>query len=140
MAARSKIKSKTKVPIKKEHFEVVLENMNDSIKLIAEGQISFRQEVNQRFDESNSRFVEFRDEMNGFRKEMYGFRDETQANFKTVFEYLVKIDDELQDIKKNLKRLDETKIDKTEFAALAQRVAKLEIELEKYKTAAVVKK
>ena len=124
MASKSNPKSKNK-PIKKEHFEVVLEDMNDSIKLIAEGQMAFRQEVNRRFDDVDRRHVEF--------------RDETRANFKTVFDYLAKMDDELQDIKKTLKQLDETKIDKSNFAALAERVARLETELEKYKTAALKK-
>ena len=124
MASKSNPKSKNK-PIKKEHFEVVLEDMNDSIKLIAEGQMAFRQEVNRK---TRANF-----------KTLFDFRDETRANFKTVFDYLAKMDDELQDIKKTLKQLDETKIDKSNFAALAERVARLETELEKYKTAALKK-
>jgi len=138
MASKSNPKSKNK-PIKKEHFEVVLEDMNDSIKLIAEGQMAFRQEVNRRFDDVDRRHVEFRDETRANFKTLFDFRDETRANFKTVFDYLAKMDDELQDIKKTLKQLDETKIDKSNFAALAERVARLETELEKYKTAALKK-
>jgi DNA repair ATPase RecN len=125
MAAKNKPKSKIKPSVKKEHFEVLLENMNDSIKLVAEGQLAFRQEVNQKFNESDQRLADF--------------CDRTDSNFKTIFDYLARMDDELQDIKKSLQRLDETKIDKAEFAALAQRVAQVEQELKKYRETAPAK-
>lgn len=153
MIAKSKPKSKIKPSLKKEHFEVLLENMNDSIKLVAEGQLAFRQEVNQKFNEADQRLADFRDETQANFKILFDFRDETQSNFKTlfdfrdrtdsnfktIFDYLSRMDDELQDIKKSLQRLDETKIDKAKFAALGQRVAQVEQELKKYRETAPAK-
>jgi chromosome segregation ATPase len=56
---------------------------------------------------------------------------ETNMNskFKTVFDYLSRIDDELQDIKKEMERLSLTKADKTEIKELSHRVSNLEKEL-----------
>jgi DNA repair ATPase RecN len=119
MLSKNKLKSKIKPMVKKDHFEVLLENMNDNIKLVAEGQVAFRDEINQRFTD---------------------FQQETRDNFKTVFGYLSRIDNELQDIKNSLKRLDETKLDKGEFDDLAKRVARLERELEEYKGSLGAKK
>jgi uncharacterized phage infection (PIP) family protein YhgE len=154
MAPKNKPESKTRPEIKKDHFEALLENMNDNIKLVAEGQTAFREEVNQRFDRSDQRFAEFqketranfktlfefRDETRANFKKVFNFRDETQANFKTVFDYLSRIDNELQDIKKELKLLDQTKVDKHEFNDLAQRVARLERKLEECKDSLEAKK
>jgi len=115
MASKNKLKSKIKPIAKKDHFEALLENMNDNIKLVAEGQVAFHEE-----------FTEF--------------QKETRDNFKTVFDYLSRIDNELQDIKNSLKRLEETKVDKGELNALTQRVARLERELEECKGSLGAKK
>jgi len=154
MASKNKLKSKIKPAVKKDHFEALLENMNDNIKLVAEGQTSFREEVNARFDGVDQRFTafqketranfktifDFRDETRANFKTIFDFRDETHANFKTVFGYLSRIDNELQDIKISLKRLDETKLDKGEFDDLAKRVARLERELKECKGSLETKK
>ncbi len=133
--------------VKKDHFEALLENMNDNIKLVAEGQTAFRDEVNARFDvvdqrfaKADQRFVSFQKETRDNFKTIFDFRDETRDNFKTVFDYLSRIDNELQDIKKRLQRLDETKLDKGEFDDLAKRVARLERELEECKGSLETKK
>ena len=154
MASKNKLKSKIKPMVKKDHFEALLENMNDNIKLVAEGQTAFRDEVNARFDvvdqrfakadqrfaKVDQRFVSFQKETRDNFKTIFDFRDETRDNFKTVFDYLSRIDNELQDIKKRLQRLDETKLDKGEFDDLAKRVARLERELEECKGSLETKK
>jgi len=147
MASKNKLKSKIKPAVKKDHFEALLENMNDNIKLVAEGQVAFRDEINQRLTdfqkETRDNFktiFDFRDETRDNFKTIFDFRDETRDNFKTVFDYLARIDNELQDIKNSLKRLDETKLDKSEFDDLAKRVARLERELEECKGSLETKK
>jgi uncharacterized phage infection (PIP) family protein YhgE len=161
MAAKNKLKSKIKPMVKKDHFEVLLENMNDNIKLVAEGQMAFREEVDQRFTdfqkETRSNFktiFDFRDETRSNFKTLFDFRDETRSNFKTLFDfhgearsnfktafdYLSRIDDELQDIKNELKLMVETKADKNELNALTQRVTRLERDLDECKEAFVAKK
>jgi len=135
MAGKSKKTELTSKPaLKKEHFEVLLENMNDSIQLIAEGQDMFRQEVKQRFNESGKRFFEFQSETRANFQELFEFRAETRANFKQVIDCLMNMEDELADIKMKLNKLSEEKMDKKEFVILESRVLKLERELEQYKT------
>jgi len=143
MAPKNKPESKTKPEIKKDHFEALLENMNDNIKLVAEGQAAFRDEFTDFRDETRANFktiFEFRDETQANFKTLFEFRDETRANFKIVFDYLSRIDNELQDIKKELKLLDETKVDKQKFNDLTQRVARLERKLEECKDSLEAKK
>ena len=137
-----------KPALKKEHFEVLLENMNDNIQLIAEGQDMFRQVVERRFDESDKRFFEFQNETNANFQELFAFRNETRTNFQELFEFknetranfkqvltcLMKMEDELTDIKSRLNQIDETKMNKKEFIILESRVMKLEQELEQYKS------
>lgn len=79
----------------------------------------------------------FRDDMYGFRDEMYGFRDETKKNFELVFQYLSRIDDEVQDIKKELREIKlqlDKKADLSKVLALEARLVKVEKDLERYKT------
>ncbi len=97
------------------HVLVVLEDMRENIKLLAEGQVSLRQEMCQGFSDA--------------RKELDEFNVETRDNFKIVFEYLSRIDDELADIKSELKDLKKdlkTKADVTRFEKLEKRVFAIE--------------
>ncbi len=43
-------------PTEKERFTILLEEMRGHFKLLAEGQLSIRQEMNQRFDQVDERF------------------------------------------------------------------------------------
>lgn len=89
----------------KDYTAVLLEEMRGDIKLIAEGQISLRQELGEFKNEMyifRDEMYAFKDEMYVFRNEMYNFKDETQGNFRFVAKQLLSIDNELQEIKENL--------------------------------------
>jgi len=138
---------------------VMFESLKNDIQIIAEGQSSlserfdnFRDEMYGFKDEMygfkdemcgfRDEMYGFRDEMYGFRDEMYGFRDETKNNFKVVFEYLSRIDDELQDIKKEIKEIKIILDKKAEIKIvldLEKRVEKLEKELFSYRKMVLAK-
>ncbi len=132
---------------------IMFESLKNGIQIIAEGQSS----LSERFDDFRDEMYEFKNEMYGFRDEMYGFRDEmygfrdemyefkgemysfrdeTKNNFKVVFEYLSRIDDELQDIKKEIKEIKiilDKKVEIKIVLDLEKRVEKLEKELFSYR-------
>ena len=67
-----------------------------------------------------------------FRNEMTGFKNETNDNFKINFEYLSKIDDEVQLIKKEMAEMKggmDEGIDLIKFSELERRVRIVEKEL-----------
>ncbi|MDD3679140.1 MAG: hypothetical protein PHT36_02770 [Patescibacteria group bacterium] len=116
---------------------VVLEDIRDNIKILAEGQVGLRQElkgdVNNLRDELKDDISDLRSELKGdiaeLREELRTFKQDTESNFKTVFDYLARIDKEIQEIKVELKNLKESKIDKESYFALEKRVLDLEKEV-----------
>ena len=124
---------------------VMFESLKNDIQIIAEGQSSLSERFDNFRDEMygfKDEMYGFKDEMCGFRDEMYGFRDETKNNFKVVFEYLSRIDDELQDIKKEIKEIKIILDKKAEIKIvldLEKRVEKLEKELFSYRKMVLAK-
>ena len=104
----------------------LLENLDGSIKILAEGQDLLRCGVEDFKKETKNRF-------DALERDLMVFKIETGKNFKTVLDYLSRIDDELADIKAKLKKIDETKIERQEFNLVLQRLSNAEQAIEEFK-------
>ncbi len=113
------MKNKTKKPTsRKDYYEVTMEYIKDTVKVVAEGQKTMGEKIDRDFTGLSNNLIEF--------------QNETRSNFKTIFDYLSRIDDELKDIKNEMKKIKEelkNKVDFVRFEALESRVLKIEEEL-----------
>ncbi|HHE45758.1 MAG TPA: hypothetical protein ENL05_00185 [Candidatus Moranbacteria bacterium] len=112
-AKKSKIKKinkKVEKVFKESEVILLLENLNDNIQLLAEGQVGLREETNRKID---------------------GLREEMNEKFSLIMNYLKKIDDEIMEIKKELGILKEKKVDWSAYSLLEKRVKKAEDEIER---------
>ena len=80
----------------------------------------------------------FQDQLKMVAEDLSGFRDETkkrldkiEKNQEVTLEYLYRIDEEISDIKKKLKNIDEGKVDKKELEFLKTKVFEMEKELKR---------
>lgn len=106
-------------------FGVLLEGMDKKINLVLEGHGA----LDKKIDGLKEEFVEFKGEMRVF-------RDDTVSNFKTVFDYLSRIDDELKAIKSEIFDLKNKLFSKAEVSrleSLEKRVKEMETKLASYK-------
>ena len=105
---KTKLKPRKKAEIMSGQFGVLLERMDHKFDLLTEGFSGVRKDI-KRLDkkiddnhkETNANFKTLFE----FRSEMIGFRNETGSNFKTTFEYLSQIDDELRSIRTEVEDL-----------------------------------
>ena len=112
----NKVNKNKITPDKKEYLEVIAESINEKFEVIIEGQ----QALNQKFDKLEENLDEF--------------KEETGSNFKTIFGYLIKIDDEITEIKEELKNIRKDLLNEAEVARVEKlefRVTYLEKELAK---------
>ena len=129
------------------HSGVLLEEMNSNLKLVLEGHAGLDKKIDGLRGEMNSKFDGLRGEMNskfdGLRGEMNLKFDKVDNNFKTVFEYLSKIDDELQFIKLELTQIKsdlKKKADLDYLKILEKRINKIEMDYIKLKTIVMKRK
>jgi hypothetical protein len=118
--------------IKRDQQVVVLEDINSKFSLILE-QFSG---VNKKIDNNHKDFLEFKGEMIEFRnqtgknfKEVFGFMERTDKNLKIALEYLFRIDEEIQDMKteiKDLKKLLKGRANLDKLMVFEKRLLKLE--------------
>ena len=101
--------------VSRDRQTVVLEDMNSRLALMLE-QFSG---LHKKIDKNHQEFLGFRDQTNENFKKIGEFRKETGENFSVVMEYLTRIDDEIQDMKKELKILRETLKEKADLDKLA---------------------
>lgn len=117
---------KVEAVFKESHAIVLLEDMRDDIKLIAEGVSGLREEMNRRFEQVDKKFERIDENF----KAVFEF----QSNFSDeVYERLDQLDSKLAEIKEELKKINKNKVDVKKFNLLEKRVIKLERKLEKYK-------
>jgi|GEM_PF-2501680 len=127
-----------------DYTNVILERMEDSIKLVLEGQVGLQRQFDVAREDDKSFRDEmyfFRDEMCSFRDEMYSFRkevgtrfDKVEANQTITLEYLSRTDERIENIEKELKEIkaeikilaQEKKVSREEINFLLSRVEKLE--------------
>ena len=88
----------------------MLESMDDNIKLIAEGQVMLRGEMNKRFDEHDKRFDGVDARLDGIDTKLDkhgGMFSEINSKLETIFECLSGIDDKLENIEKRMRNIEE---------------------------------
>ena len=108
---------------RKDQFVVLLENMRDEIKLVAEGNLMLQEKMERGFKEIRKEFkeeindlrIDMKTEMNGMKTEMNGMKTEMKMGFKGMMAESLAMD----------KKVDE-KADKKDLLVLEKRVAKLE--------------
>lgn len=117
--------SKNKNELTQGQMMAILEDVNSKFDLILEQFSIFQENMDGMRQEIRSNHDEFL----VFRKEMLGFKDETDKNFKAVFEYLSKIDDEIFSLKNEFSELKVLLAGKAELQRVIdaeKRLAKLE--------------
>lgn len=109
----------------RDQYAVVLEGVSAKLSLILE-QFSG---LNKGIDDNHREFLGFRDEANASFKEISGFIDRTDKNLKVALEYLFRIDEEIQDMKtelRDLKKIFKEKADLDKLLVFEKRLIKLE--------------
>lgn len=104
---------------------VVLEDINSKFSLMLEQFSGIRKEIR----DNHKEFFEFKTETNANFKEISKFIDRTDRNLKVALEYLFRIDEEIQDLKREVRELKKLLKDKTDFdklMAFEKRLIKLE--------------
>ncbi len=105
------------------YLGVIIEDIDSKMDLLFEGFDSVRKELGGKIDD-------VQEDLNSFKTEMRGFKTETRNNFKTVFQYLSRIDEEIQFIKSEIADLKDKldkKADIERLEKLEKRVNKIEI-------------
>jgi vacuolar-type H+-ATPase subunit I/STV1 len=133
----NKLDKKTEKVFREGEVGVLLENINDNIKLVAEGHLDLERKIDNLSEELNGRIDSLESELGGridsLKSKLGGRIDsleqEMKSSFKTVFDYLSAIDIELSEIKARL----ENKADKKDLVVIEKRVTKLELELSECK-------
>ena len=103
---------------KKNYYEVTMEYIKDTVKVVAEGQKAMGEKIDRDLTEVKT--------------DISNLRGEMRSSFKTIFDYLSRIDDELKDIRNEMKKMREelkSKADLVRFEILESRVLKIEEEL-----------
>jgi predicted nucleic acid-binding Zn-ribbon protein len=116
------VKRDALLTMRHDDFGAILEDISGKMSVIIEGQNIHSEKIDR---------LEVR--MGGLETKVDSLEITMKSKFDTVFEYLARIDDELQDIKKEIERLSLTNPpaggDKTEIKELSYRVSNLEREL-----------
>jgi len=111
------MEKRTSKSLKNDQQVVVLEDVNSKFDLILEQYSTLRGDIRKNSDE----LAEFRKETDSnfkilfdFRNDMLEFKDGNEKNMAVALEYLSRIDDEIQDMKLEIKEL------KAEFGGSAE--------------------
>jgi chromosome segregation ATPase len=131
-----------------DYTAVLLEQMRDEIKGVAEGVMNLNEKMDRRFGEVEKRFDAVDGRLNGIDSRLNGVESrlgtldgrfdkleaEMKSSFKSVMEYLSRIEDEIVDIKKRLKRIEENSAaDRKEIDQLKARLSRVEEALKRHK-------
>ena len=120
-----------------ERLMVLVENLEDKIQLVAEGNLMLGERMERGFADVDKRFDTIERKMDSMKNRLDSmdvkidfFEKDMRSSYKTVLEYLGRIEGEHTEIKTELKRLDEKKADKETLADLIKRIAKIEQDME----------
>jgi len=134
---KTKLKPRKKAEVKRDQYTVVLEDVRRQFGVMSEGFSGMHRrfdKLDKKVDSNHKEFLEFRgvmigfkNEMTDFKSEMIDFKDEmtdfkseTNSNFKAVFEYLSKIDDEIQSIELDIADLKNVLKNKADLDRITQ--------------------
>lgn len=115
---------------------MVLEKMDDSIKLVAEGQMGLQRQLDEFKGETRAEFKKVEANFGkvfGKLAEHDRKFEEIDSKFETVFNYLSRIDDEIVALKNETAKADWKKMNRSEFEGFNKRLEKLENDLKKHK-------
>lgn len=129
-------RQKAESVFKESHVMVILEDMRDSIKLVAEGQIGLERQMNVRFEQVDARF----DQMDARFGQMDREFAQVKANQKITLEHLFNVDErfetlekEVQEIKLELVRLSKKTLSPEETKSFSKRIFTIEKDMEKFR-------
>jgi len=141
-----------------ERLMVLVENLEDKIQLVAEGNLMLGEKMDRGFADVNKRFDAMENRMDGFEirfdnletkvdnlevrfdnleTKVDNLEKDTRSSYKTVIQYLSRIESELAEIRIELKRLEDNKADKETLAAFEKRIIKIERDADHYKMRAL---
>lgn len=136
------------------YLAVLMEDMRDDIKLLAEGQMALNERFGRleakvdnleikvdrleaKFDNLEIRVDSLETKLdavdNKIDTQIGLLRTEMNEKFQLVFEYLSRIEDEIVELRAELKRVDREKVSREEFEQFVRRLEKVERELERQK-------
>ena len=121
-----KLDKKTEEMFKASSVAILLENMNDNFKLLAEGQTI----MNRKFDGLENRFDGLEVRFDGLEARFGGLENEMRTGFAMVMDYLKRIDEELVALKKDTQNLEDKKADSTVCDSLEKRLKDAEKEIQ----------
>lgn len=136
---QKKSNEKREKVFKESHVLVMLENMRDDIKLLAEGQMG----IHDKLDAIDGRFEQFDgkfEQIDGRFDEIDRKLEENKSEHKTIMEYLSRLEDEMMDIKERLESIEKNKADKSDYDFLKRKMEVLERQMEKFKVLLKVKR
>lgn len=143
MIKLKKLNKKTEKIFKESEVAAIMENMNDNIKLLAEGQMALNERfdgLENRFDGLENRFDGLENRFDGLENRFDKLEKETRAGFNMIMDYLKRIDEEVIGIKSELESTREEKVDWDAYSLLEKRVEKAEEQIEKVKALLKLKK
>ncbi len=121
-------KSKLKIS-NEEKMLVMMEELRDSIQLIAEGQITSEERLTRNINEFKKEMYEFKDEMHEFRKEMYKFKDKMYEFKDEMYEFQEDTSrrfDQLDvTLSKRIDRVKKEKVGQDEFKIMRNKLARV---------------
>jgi chromosome segregation ATPase len=123
---------------------VLLEKIEDNLKLLAEGQSNLNEKMDRKFEAVDERFDQINQQFKSIEKKL-GDHDQQFKNiekklgdhdqqFKTILKYLSRIEDELMELKGKINRVEENgNIDRKEIEDVKVRLEKVEEALKNHK-------
>lgn len=106
-----KLDSKIEKILSASEVAVLLENINDNIKMVAEGHFDLDRKIDNLAADTNL------------------IKEDMHSSFISISNYVSHIEAEISEIKSDIKKIIEGKTDKKETVAIERRVVKLELEL-----------
>ena len=101
---------------------ILLEDIRDQIKLLAEGQIGIRNDV-----------AELKADVSSLKSELAEFKEETRQSFKTVMDYLMRLEDEVVSLRKELEGIKDGSIPVGNIVSIDERLSVVENEVAELK-------
>ena len=123
-----------------EQLMALAENLDDKIQLVAEGNLMLGErmdrgfaDVDKRFDMMDLRMDSMENRMDSMESKIDLLEKDMRGSHKTAVGYLSRIENELADIKIELKRLKEKEADKETLLSFERRVIKIEQDMKQCK-------
>lgn len=118
---------------------VLLENINDNIKMVAEGHLVLDGKIDNlvsshlisdgKIENLASSHLILNNKIDNLFSETNLIKEDMHSSFSSILNYVSHIETEISEIKSDIKKIIEGKSDKKEAIIIEQRVTKLELEL-----------